>query len=350
MTLALEPPVAPMLAKLSRELPVGDFVYEPKWDGFRCLAFREGETVDLRSRHQKQLARYFPEVVADLLAVKASSFIVDGELVVMDRDGFDFSALLQRLHPAASRVDLLRDATPASFIVFDLLALDDDLTSAPFRERRSRLEPLLDGPFRHLRMTPATTDPEEARRWLELARGGIDGVIAKDPSLPYAPGKRAMVKTKLERTADCVVGAFRWHQDEPTVGSLLLGLYDDEGSLRHVGLAASFSAARRRDLTEAVRPYIADLGGHPWEHGFNIGGGPVGRLPGAASRWAYGGDITFVPLAPELVCEVSYDHLEGERFRHPLRFKRWRPDRDPASCTYDQFERSDAGLVQKLLT
>ncbi len=327
-----------MLARLARTLPLGDsYVYEPKWDGFRCIAACRAGNVDMRSRNDKRLARYFPEIV-DGLGALGRDLVVDGEIVVFKDDKLDFASLLQRLHPAASRVELLRRQTPACFIAFDLLELDGRaLLSKPFGIRRAALEEALRDAPAPLRLTPATSDPHEAEQWLDLFSGaGIDGVVAKDTGAVYLPGKRALVKVKRERTADCVVAAFRWHYAEPVIGSLLLGLYNSD-TLSHVGLAASFTAERRRTLTEDVVPYVTELEGHPWEHGFNVAGGPVGRLPGAASRWAENGEITFVPLQPMLVAEVSYDHFEGDRFRHPPRFKRWRPDRDPHSCTYDQF-------------
>ncbi len=337
-----------MLAALVRELPVGDgLYYEPKWDGFRCLAFVD-DGVDMRSRHGRPLTRYFPEVAGPLASL-GRDFVLDGELVVPARDRLDFSALLQRLHPAGSRVELLSRETPAAFVAFDVVvAAGADLTGRGFGERRRILEALLDGAPEAIRLTPSTSDPMVAARWLEdAAGGGIDGVVVKDESLPYVPGKRRMLKVKRERTADCVVGAFRWHGEERTVGSLLLGLYDGD-VLRHAGLAASFGAATRRGLTETLLPLVVPLEGHQWEHGFNVGGGPVGRLPGAASRFAYGREVTFVPVEPDLVCEAAYDHIEHDRFRHALKFRRWRPDRDPRSCTYDQFPTEPAPVTAML--
>ncbi len=337
-----------MLARLVRELPQGeDFIYEPKWDGFRCLASREGDDVDLRSRNHRPLARYFPELVEAFLSLDERSFLFDGEIVVRKDGVFDFSALLQRLHPAESRVRRLRNETPALFIAFDLLRLESrDLSQEPFDKRRNHLMDL----FRYTRpplvITPATEDAAVASEWLRQFRGdGVDGLVAKHRSLKYQPGKRAMLKIKLERTAECVVGGFRWHHLEPTVGSLLLGLYSDE-VLRHVGLAASFTSDKRRHLLSDVESFVVPLEGHPWQSGFNIEEGPVGRLPGAASRWAYGEEITWVPLRPILVCEVAYDHFDGNRFRHPPRFRRWRPDRDPRSCTFSQFESTPVDLDQ----
>ncbi|HEX2195786.1 MAG TPA: ATP-dependent DNA ligase [Actinomycetota bacterium] len=339
----------PMLATLVRELPVGDGLhYEPKWDGFRCLAFVDEQGVDMRSRHGRPLARYFPEVAGPLASL-GRGFVLDGELVVPAGERLDFAALLQRLHPAASRVEILSRRTPAAFVAFDVIAAGGaDLSARGFGERRRILETLLDGAPGAIRLTPSTRDPAVARQWLEEAGGGgIDGVVVKDESLPYLPGKRRMIKVKRERTADCVVGAFRWHAEERTVGSLLLGLYDGD-LLRHAGLAASFSAKTRRELTDVLLPRVVPLEGHPWEHGFNVGGGPIGRLPGAASKFAYGGAITFVPVEPDLVCEAAYDHVEHDRFRHPLKLRRWRPDRDPRSCTYEQLA-TDPAPVGALL-
>ncbi|HEX2058486.1 MAG TPA: ATP-dependent DNA ligase [Actinomycetota bacterium] len=339
----------PMLATLVRELPIGDgLFYEPKWDGFRCLAFVDEEGVDMRSRHGRPLARYFPEV-AGALAALGRGFVLDGELIVPAGDRLDFSALLQRLHPAASRVDLLSRATPAAYVAFDVVVAGGaDLTASGFGQRRRILEELLNDAPEQVRLTPSTRDRAVAARWLEAAGGGgIDGVVVKDESLRYVPGKRRMVKVKREKTADCVVGAFRWHAEEPVIGSLLLGLYDGD-VLRHAGLAAWFSSKTRRELTDVLLTKVVPLAGHPWEHGFNVGGGPIGRLPGAASRFAYGGEITFVPVDPVLVCEGAYDHVDHDRFRHPLKFRRWRPDRDPRSCTYDQLEEEVSPVTELL--
>jgi len=333
-----------MLATLARELPPGDLWYEPKWDGFRCLAFREGAGVSLRSRNQRPLERYFPELVEALVEMAAEGFVLDGEIVVAGPDGLDFAALMMRLHPSASRVARLRAETPASYVAFDLLAAgDDDLRAAPLAARRERLEELLAGPAGAVVITPVTTDVGEAREWLaRFTGGGIDGVVAKDPHSPYEPGRRSRswVKVKPERTADCVVGGFRLVEgsDEPLVSSLLLGLYDGPGELRHVGVTASFPVAERRRLLAELRPLVTDLAAHPWEHGFALERGPMGRLKGAAGAWdprTMAQD--WVPLRPERVCEVAYDQLDpGGRWRHPTRLRRWRPDRDPASCTFDQ--------------
>jgi ATP-dependent DNA ligase len=321
--LPVVPPLAPMLGKLARELPVGDYVYEPKWDGFRCLAFRCGDEVDLRSRNDRPLSRYFPELVEALRAVPEPRFVVDGEIVAAA-----FPLLLARLHPAASRVERLRRETPARLVAFDLVALGDrDLRERPFHERRAHLLEL------GLEATPATADPGVAADWLER----YEGVLAKHRDLPYVAGARAMVKVKRERTLDCVVAGFRWLVDRPAVSSLLLGLYGPAGELRHVGVASSFGEAQRRRLLEELRPRVVPLAGHPWERGFLVEGSPVGRLKGAAGRWDPDEMAQdWVPVAPELVCEVSYDTLDGDRLRHPARFRRWRPDREPASCTFSQ--------------
>jgi ATP-dependent DNA ligase len=327
----------PMLARLERELPRDGFLYEPKWDGFRCLAARDGEDVDLRSRNDRPFARYFPEVVAALRRLPAERFVVDGELVAFADARPDFTALLARLHPAASRVERLSRETPTRLIAFDLLEVgDEDLRALPFRERRLRLERLLDSVGPPLVLTPITESADEALRWLDAGPGaGIDGVVAKHEDLRYEEGARRMVKVKRERTADCVVAGFRWLVDRALPSSLLLGLYDG-AELHHVGVATSFTAAARERLLEVLAPRVAPLDGHPWEHGFLLAGGAVGRLPGAAGRWAPGMEQDWVPVAPELVCEVAYDQLDERRFRHAARFRRWRPDRDPLSCTLDQ--------------
>ncbi|HKF14366.1 MAG TPA: ATP-dependent DNA ligase [Gaiellaceae bacterium] len=332
--------VVPMLARLERELPHGGYLYEPKWDGFRCLAARDGDEVDLRSRNQRPLARYFPELVAALRGLPTGRILLDGEIVARSHDRPDFTALLARLHPAASRVERLSRETPAELIAFDLLELEDeDLRPRPFRERRALLEQLLAAVDPPLVLTPLTEDPDEAERWLDAPpSAGIDGVVAKHEDLRYEEGARRMVKVKRQRTADCVVAGFRWLVDRALPSSLLLGLYDG-GELRHVGIASSFTAAARERLLAELAPHVVPLAGHPWEHGFLLGGSPVGRLPGAAGRWTPGEMVQdWVPLAPELVCEVQFDQLDGHRFRHPARFRRWRPDRDPRSCTLEQLQ------------
>jgi ATP-dependent DNA ligase len=333
------PPIPPMLARLVRELPEGDLSYEPKWDGFRCLAFApRGGEVDLRSRNQRPLARYFPELVEALRALPRAA-VLDGEIVVAGARGFDFSALLSRLHPSASRVARLSRETPASYVLFDLLSDgDEDLRPRPFGERRARLEALLAGARPPLHLTPATGDPSVARAWLERSRGaGIDGVVAKRRDLPYEPGRRAMVKVKRELTADCVVAGLRTFAGEPVVASLLLGLWDDTGALHHVGVVSSFPERERRALFAALAPLQAPLAGHPWERGFNLASGPTGRLAGSAGRWdPREMALDWTPLSPERVAEVAYDRLDELRFRHPARLVRWRPDRETHSCMLDQ--------------
>ncbi len=341
-----------MLAKSLPELPVADdMYYEPKWDGFRCIVFRDGDEVELASRGGKTLTRYFPEVVDFARAQLPKRCVLDGELVTVLRDKgkptLDFDTLSQRIHPAASRVTLLARTTPASFVAFDVLALkDSDLTSEPFRQRRETLNQLLSDAVPPVYLTPATQDLKLAHSWFELFEGaGLDGIVAKPGAGQYQPGKRAMYKIKHARTADCVVAGFRWHKSGPVVGSLLLGLYDDAGTLHHVGVTSSFTAARRAELVTELEPYRAHATErHPWLAGEQRTDGttehPEGqRIPGGPSRWTGKRDLTWEPLRPELVCEVAYDHLEGDRFRHTTQFQRWRPDRTPDSCRYVQLER-----------
>ncbi len=332
------PPLKPMLAKAVAEVPAGDFLYEPKWDGFRCIVFRDGDEVELGSRNEKPLTRYFPEVVAAVKAQLPSRCVVDGEIVIAGSVGLDFEALLQRVHPADSRVRMLAASTPASFVAFDLLAVDEDsLLDRPQGERRARLEQALTTFAPPVHLTPATTDAALAREWFTLFEGaGLDGVVAKPLLGAYCPDKRTMLKVKHARTADCVVAAFRWHKSGPVVGSLVLGLHDNAGALQHVGVAASFPMARRAELVEELRPYLLGEGEpHPW-----LGELASERRPGGElSRWNRDKDMTFVPLRPELVVEVAYDHMEGARFRHTAQFRHFRPDRAPESCTYAQLQR-----------
>jgi ATP-dependent DNA ligase len=341
-------PVPPMLAKLARELPRGDYLYEPKWDGFRCLAFRGGDEIDLRSRHGRPLARYFPELVEAIGGLPYTRLALDGEVVVVARDTFDFSALLARIHPAGSRVERLRTETPASFVAFDVLELGGELLlDRPFVERRARLESVLANASSPLVLTPITADPEVATDWLDGFGGGVDGVVAKARAARYQPGKRALVKVKRARTAECVVAGFRFLAERPAVSSLLLGLYDTDGRLEHVGITSSFSEEQRARLLATLRPLVTPLEGHPWEHGFLLAGSPIGRLRGSAGRWTPAMVRDWLPVRPELVCEVAYDQLDGGRFRHPARFLRWRPDREPESCTTEQLavEPVDAGSL-----
>jgi ATP-dependent DNA ligase len=329
-----------MLAKLSRELPTdAGLFYEPKWDGFRCIAFVEGDRVELGSRNERPLTRYFPELVEALPGHVPDRCVLDGEIVIAGPGGLDFDLLSQRIHPAASRITLLAETTPARFVAFDLLALDNrDLRPAPYAERRTLLEKALRKAKPPVHLTPVTTDPEVARDWFDRFEGaGLDGVVVKKADLPYREGERTMVKVKHERTADCVVAGFRVHKDGKGVGSLLLGLYDEGGTLHHVGVAASFSAARRTELVGELEPYRADAAdGHPWQAWAEAEAG--GRRPGGVSRWSQGKDLSWEPVRAELVAEVAYDHLQGDRFRHGTTFRRWRPDREPASCTYAQLD------------
>jgi ATP-dependent DNA ligase len=344
MDLPLLPPVKPMLARAATTLPVGDgLFYEPKWDGFRCVVFRDGDEVELGSRNERPLTRYFPEIVAAVKANLPGKCVVDGEIVVPAGDRLHFEALLQRIHPAQSRVDLLAEQTPASFVAFDLLALgDESLLDVPFAERRARLEDALRESRPPIYLTGITRDAQTAQRWFETFEGaGLDGVVAKAADLPYGPDQRLMTKVKHVRTADCVVAGFRWHKSGPIVGSLLLGLYNDAGELQHIGVAASFPMARRAELVEELAPYRAQaLDGHPWQDWANaqVQANGEQRMPGAVSRWNAKKDLSWVPLRPELVVEIRYDQLEGRRLRHTGQFLRWRPDRDPLSCTYDQLD------------
>jgi len=337
MTLPVQPPVSPMLARLSRELPVGAFAYEPKWDGFRCLAFRDDADIELRSRHDRPLGRYFPEVVAALQAVPERRFVLDGELVNAGAR-FDFAALMSRLHPSPSRVVRLAEAAPAAYIAFDLLAVgNEDLTTRPFMERRRRLEAMLAAPVHGVRVTPLTLNPTVALDWLERFHGGgIDGVVAKPLAGRYEPGRRSMTKVKSVRTAECVVAGIRLLDGRRAVSSLLLALYDETGDLRHVGVVTQFPAAMRVQLFRELEPDAIAIEEHPWRAGFAIGRSPIGRLLGSASRWTPEMGLDWVPLAPRRVVEVAFDQVDDDRFRHPARFVRWRPDRDPESCTIGQ--------------
>jgi ATP-dependent DNA ligase len=355
VALPISPPVEPMLAKLAGELPGGEgWLYEPKWDGFRALAFRDGGELYLQSRELKPLNRYFPELEAPLLRELPERCVVDGEIVITGKKGLDFEALLLRIHPAASRVKLLAQESPASFVAFDLLALgDDDLRDRPLAERREKLEGALREARPPVHLTPATVDRALAQDWFSRFEGaGLDGVVAKQLDSTYQPGKRAMVKVKHARTADCVVAGFRWHKNGPgtLIGSLLLGLYDDEGTLHHVGIASSFTMAKRRDLVAELAPLRENaLADHPWRDWAGAEEGEQ-RMPGASSRWNRGKDLSWEPLRPERVCEVAYDHLQGTRFRHATHFQRWRPDKDPRSCRYDQLEEVPALELSRIFS
>ncbi|HEX4776506.1 MAG TPA: ATP-dependent DNA ligase [Acidimicrobiia bacterium] len=342
MRLPVMPPVSPMLAKLTRDLPEGDeYLYEPKWDGFRCIVFRDGDDVELGSRNERPMTRYFPELLDPLRRDLPERCVLDGEIVIATPSGLDFDLLQLRLHPAASRVNKLARETPASFVAFDVLALgDDDLRERPFSERRAILERELARAKPPVRVTPATTEEKVAREWFDRFEGaGFDGVVAKSLMQPYRENERVMLKVKHQRTCDCVVAGFRWHKDGKGVGSLLLGLYDDAGVLHHVGVASSFNAQRRRELVDELAPYRDDaLRDHPWREWADAQAHEGSRMPGAQSRWNANKDLSWEPLRIELVAEVAYEHLQGDRFRHTARFQRWRRDRDPSSCTYAQLE------------
>jgi ATP-dependent DNA ligase len=332
-----------MLAKIASALPEGDGVlYEPKWDGFRAIVFRGAAEVYIQSRELKPLDRYFPEVREAALAQLPPGCVLDGEIVIATRLGLSFDLLQMRLHPAASRIARLAKETPASFVAFDLLAADgQDLRTAPLRERRARLEQLLANVTPPIHLTPITRDPAQAAEWLQRFEGaGLDGVIAKAAADPYQPGKRAMFKIKHERTADCVVAGFRWHKSGGgAVGSLLLGLYDHAGHLHHVGVTSSFTMERRRELAGELEPLRENaLVEHPWREWAAAAGDGMTRMPGGQSRWSAGKDLSWEPVRIERVCEVKYDHLQGDRFRHATTFRRWRPDKSPAECRYDQLE------------
>ena len=335
------PPVKPMLAKSVAKIPPG-MQYEAKWDGFRAIVFRDGDEVELGSRTGKPLTRYFPELVTAVRERLPERCVVDGEIVIAREGHLDFDALTERIHPADSRVRMLAERTPASLVVFDVLALgDESLMDAPLTERRERLAGELSGVRAPVHLAPATTDIEVARQWFEEYEGaGLDGVIAKPLTVRYRPDARAMFKIKHERTADVVVAGYRLHKSGPVVGSLLLGLYDDRGALQHVGVSAAFTMKRRAELVEELEPLrLDDVTGHPWAAWSEEAAHEKARLPGAPSRWSGRKDLSWVPLRPDRVAEVAYDHMEnGQRFRHTARFRRWRPDRDPESCTYAQLE------------
>jgi ATP-dependent DNA ligase len=343
MDLPVMPPVAPMLAKAVKDIPAGALSFEPKWDGFRSVVFRDGDEVEIGSRNERPMTRYFPEVAAALLANLPERCVVDGEIVIPDRDGrrLDFDALLQRVHPAASRVKLLAEQTPASFVAFDLLALgDEDCTELPFERRRALLEEALAAARPPVYVTPATRDRDLATEWFSQFEGaGLDGVVAKPLDGPYEPDKRVMFKVKHERTADCVVAGYRPHKSgDDVIGSLLLGLYDDTGRLASVGVVGAFPMARRRELFTELQPLVTTFEGHPWNWGAGQQEGVRNPRSSETSRWNAGKDLSFVPLRPERVLEVRYEHMEGTRFRHTAQFSRWRPDRTPESCGFAQLE------------
>ncbi|WP_336323649.1 ATP-dependent DNA ligase [Streptomyces lavendofoliae] len=340
MDLPVMPPVKPMLAKSVKKIPPG-MQYEAKWDGFRAVVHRDGPELVIGSRTGKPLTRYFPELLAAMPARLPERCVVDGEIVIAHEGRLDFDRLTERIHPAASRVAMLAERTPARFIAFDLLALgDESLMDTPLVERRAALEDALRGAGAPVHLAPSTTDIDVARGWFEQYEGaGLDGVIAKPLDLRYRPDARLMYKIKHERTADVVVAGYRLHKSGPVVGSLLLGLYDDHGALQHVGVCAAFTAKRRAELVDELEPLRMDPPeGHPWAAWTDESAHETARLPGAPSRWSGKKDLSWVALRPELVCEVGYDHMEGSRFRHTAQFRRWRPDRAPESCGYGQLE------------
>ncbi|MGE5639134.1 MAG: ATP-dependent DNA ligase [Clostridia bacterium] len=333
---AIEPPIEPMLAKLADAIPEGDYLYEPKWDGFRAIVFRSASDVYIQSRDSRPFDRYFPDLHEVFLARLPAGCVLDGEIVIAAKKGLDFDALQMRLHPAASRVARLAKEMPASFVAFDALASrGKTLLQRSQRERRAELETFLAKVEAPIHVTPATLDRSAALRWLKDFEGaGLDGVVAKPLGLPYQPGKRAMLKIKHARTAECVVVGFRWHkQGEGIVGSLLLGLYDDAGTLHHVGVTSSFDMATRRQLAKELEPLRTGV-----------------AMPGEQSRWSVGRDTTWHELRPERVCEVKYDHLQGDRFRHAAIFLRWRPDKRPRDCRYDQLEVTRPYALKKIFS
>ncbi|HEX5902598.1 MAG TPA: ATP-dependent DNA ligase [Actinomycetota bacterium] len=343
MRLPVMPPVSPMLSKSVKDIPVGPFGYEPKWDGFRSIVFRDGDEVEIGSRNERPMTRYFPEVVEAVKANFPERAVIDGELVVPDDEmrRLEFEMLQQRIHPAESRVRMLAERVPAHFVAFDLLALgDDDYTRWPFSKRRASLVRALKKARSPIHVTPATTDVGVAKQWFDEFEGaGLDGVVAKPLEGTYQPDKRVMFKIKHERTADCVVAGYRLHKSGPdAVGSLLLGLYDDEGQLSNVGVIGAFPMERRRALLKELEPLVTTFDGHPWNWEELAQGQTRNPRSSEGSRWNNKKDLSFVPLRPERVVEVRFDHMEGDRFRHTAQFVRWRPDRDPRSCTFEQLE------------
>jgi len=339
MKLPVMPPVAPMLAKPVPAIPESG-IFEPKWDGFRSIVFRDGDEIEIGSRNEKPMTRYFPELVTAFLEELPERCVIDGEIVLTTAAGLDFEALQQRIHPAASRVNMLAETTPASFVAFDLLAIgDENLMKVPFAERRAKLERALAHVRPPVHLTPATTDRATAERWfVEFEGAGLDGLIAKPASGTYQPDKRVMFKIKPERTADCVVAGYRLYRGESdAIGSLLLGLYGPDGQLASVGVIGAFPIAKRRELFVEMQPLVTTFEDHPWAWAKPPEGARTPRS-GDVSRWNAGKDLSFTPLRPERVVEVRYDHMEGPRFRHTAQFVRWRPDRDPRSCTFEQLE------------
>ncbi len=351
------PPIPPMLSSAAPALPEGEgWQFEPKWDGFRTLVFRDGDEIQLQSRDEKPMNRYFPELIEPLTRALPERCVLDGEVVIAGENGLDFEALLLRIHPAASRVNMLAEQMPASFVAWDLLALDDeDLREQPLETRRARLEKVLGKVKPPVHLSPATRDRELAEDWFRRFEGaGLDGVMAKRLDAPYRAGERTMIKVKHARTADCVVAGFRWHKNGKgtMVGSLLLGLYDDKGTLHHVGVTAAFTTEMRKQLVNELAPLrVNALEHHPWRdwaEAQDEASAQGRRLPGASSRWNRGKDLSWEPLRIERVCEVAYDHMQGTRFRHGSRFVRWRPDKQPKDCRYDQLEVTPAYELEKV--
>ncbi|HEX7931382.1 MAG TPA: ATP-dependent DNA ligase [Sphingomicrobium sp.] len=349
----IAPPIEPMLSKVAEDIPAGEgFLFEPKWDGFRAIVFRGGGDVFIQSRDLKPLDRYFPELHHHLVTALPDGCVVDGEIVIATPKGLDFDLLQLRLHPAASRVAKLAEATPSSFVAFDLLAAGGtDVRSLPFEKRREQLEKLLRKTTRPVYLTPMTRERKTAVDWLKRFEGaGLDGVMAKPATGRYEPGKRAMFKIKHSRTADCVVAGFRWHKTGPgtLVGSLLLGLYDDTGDLHHVGVTSSFTIQKRKELAALLEPFRKNaMKDHPWREWADAAGEST-RRPGGQSRWSAGKDLSWEPVRVELVCEVKYDHMQGQRFRHAAIFQRWRADKQPKDCTYEQLEVTAPFELQKV--
>jgi ATP-dependent DNA ligase len=361
MQLPVMPPLSPMLAKATKAVPKpeavdGGYLYEPKWDGFRCIVFRDGDEVELGSRNERPLTRYFPEIVEAAKASLPQRCVLDGEVIVAMDGRLEFERLQERIHPADSRVRLLAEQTPAAFVAFDLLAHgEDSLLDLPLGQRRSRLVDVLSAAEPPIHVTPATDDYATGLEWFKTFEGaGLDGVVAKPLDGVYQPNARALLKVKHERTADVVVAGYRLHKtstpEEPRLGSLLLGLYDDSGHLQHVGVSAAFPVARRAELITELAPLLVPPDRHPWREWAEAEAHGGKRLPGAVSRWNAGKDLSWIPLDPVLVAEVGYDHMEGTRFRHTTQFKRWRPDRDPASCGYDQLEEPVSYDIDAILT
>ncbi|HUP61286.1 MAG TPA: ATP-dependent DNA ligase [Thermoanaerobaculia bacterium] len=357
MHLPVPPPIPPMLSTAATALPRGDgWLFEPKWDGFRTIVFRDGDEIMLQSRDERPMNRYFPELEGPLKDALPERCVVDGEIVIVGKNGLDFEALLLRIHPAASRVKLLAEQTPASFVVWDLLAIgDEDLRDVPLEQRRARLEKVMAKVNAPVHLSPATRDRAIAEDWFHRFEGaGLDGVMAKRLDSPYRAGERTMIKIKHTRTADCVVAGFRWHKNGPgtMLGSLLLGLYDDDGKLHHVGVAAAFTTAMRKKLVEELAPLRENaLENHPWRgwaEAMDEASAQGQRLPGASSRWNRGKDLSWEPLRPERVCEVKYDHMQGTRFRHAAQFVRWRFDKRPEECRYDQLEVTPAYELERV--